>query len=532
MNISKLFLGSTTTLLEHYKAQNERTTDYISNYLLITEKYKMELTILRKAQILAIAMARNDRLFTEYLLRNTDLPTILKTCQILDSGRLARQMDRKTTQITNKKRLASHKSIISNLKSLNEGLELSLTGAKIKNIIKWCIKSLNAAELELLALQLPKSQWKKLANLLHTKDTDYPLDWFNSYIFDKPIHDTTSVAQFAALKDTDPTEHASQLLNLVKTFQPSYAWLKSSFKKSITPELLHVIAQYEKPEQLLHHWETFESEHDLIVQRFKKEAYELSYGTLMRHLLYLDPELGISKLLADHAQQCLANYSYLTVDQPVLVLADASASMDVAIRVSTIISSVLCSLFTAELRLFRNDDQLIDPPPRSVTDVLRLGRELRAGRSTAPSASLKPLLDEKRIVKTIIIVTDEEENTDYNGEWSRDPTRLFAGVYKEYHDTVYPARLIFVSFLSSPGDGQMVRALKEIMPEAPITQFWMDRYKPDLRKLDSILNQMTITTLQFENDVAEMKKQDFTTLFKSTENKPDTMDEKQNCNIS
>lgn len=45
--------------------------------------------------------------------------------------------------------------------------------------------------------------------------------------------------------------------------------------------------------------------------------------------------------------------------------------------------------------------------------VLKLAVTTRADGGTAPAASLWPFYERKEVVKTFIIVTDEEENTSY-----------------------------------------------------------------------------------------------------------------------
>ena len=62
----------------------------------------------------------------------------------------------------------------------------------------------------------------------------------------------------------------------------------------------------------------------------------------------------------------------LPLEPPVVVLGDASYSMDVAIRTATIIASLLSFLADAELKFF--NDQLFDPPlvPRTIEEVLRV----------------------------------------------------------------------------------------------------------------------------------------------------------------
>ena len=55
----------------------------------------------------------------------------------------------------------------------------------------------------------------------------------------------------------------------------------------------------------------------------------------------------------------------LTLETPVAILGDASYSMDVSIRVSTVIASVLTALCQANLRFFTDKDVVPSNIPRT-----------------------------------------------------------------------------------------------------------------------------------------------------------------------
>jgi len=49
--------------------------------------------------------------------------------------------------------------------------------------------------------------------------------------------------------------------------------------------------------------------------------------------------------------------------------------------------------------------------PKNVSDVLEIAYTTKASGSTSPAASLVPYYDRREVIKTFIIVTDEEVNT-------------------------------------------------------------------------------------------------------------------------
>ena len=122
-----------------------------------------------------------------------------------------------------------------------------------------------------------------------------------------------------------------------------------------------------------------------------------------------------------------------------------------------------------------------------------------ASRSTSPASSLYDYYQRGKVVKTFIVVTDEEENTGYDRSSSwyhQNKEAFFAKLYKDYSDKIYPAKLIFISFTKPNSDGFMVKDLKERLGESRFAEY-VDVYKfdirnPDLNRLDLVLEKMSV----------------------------------------
>ncbi len=102
--------------------------------------------------------------------------------------------------------------------------------------------------------------------------------------------------------------------------------------------------------------------------------------------------------------------------------------MEVAIETSTIVASFMRALTNADLAFF--SDSYIEPKfvPKTVEkvshtcthpsvptllQVIELAIETRTVGSTCHASALWPYYEKRKIVKTFIICTDEEENANY-----------------------------------------------------------------------------------------------------------------------
>ncbi|CAF0817119.1 unnamed protein product, partial [Didymodactylos carnosus] len=196
----------------------------------------------------------------------------------------------------------------------------------------------------------------------------------------------------------------------------------------------------------------------------------------------------------------------LPLESPVAVLADASPSMEVAIRTATILSSLLTAICTAKLTFFHHRSVPPQFIPKTVEDVLSLAILTKVEHSTAPAVGLAPYYEGKEIIKTFVIVTDEEENTRATLEDGTDYP--FYPLFMKYREEVYPAKLVFISFLSQQhAEGQMYRQfVRDNVPD--ILQFKFNRQRPDLTKIDSLLGLLSTGKFEsFENNVEPLQNQ-------------------------
>ncbi len=79
------------------------------------------------------------------------------------------------------------------------------------------------------------------------------------------------------------------------------------------------------------------------------------------------------------------------------------------------------------------------------------------------------------MIYLMYLFTDEIENIPHESHY-------FAQLFYKYYTEVYPARIVFVSFLDNPKEkGRMVTAL-ESLGIVPL-QFRLDSKRPDLTKV-------------------------------------------------
>jgi hypothetical protein len=75
----------------------------------------------------------------------------------------------------------------------------------------------------------------------------------------------------------------------------------------------------------------------------------------------------------------------------------------------------------------------------------------------------------------------------------------FSELFHKYYTEIYPARIVFISFLEANAQGQMVTDLREI-DYSPI-QYKFDRRRPDLTKFDGLLGLLSTETDDFAFDL-------------------------------
>lgn len=505
------------SLLDHFSRYREERKTYLDTALelLGQSNVSKNIPLLNKAKVLTVILQNKESDVFDKLLNKggIDLPELTKACEFLDTPRYIRQLEKK---IAKRKKRAYH--LTNKVKLLKQPINgvshLSLTSSKIKMIRKW-VNSLTEKDLVYRALIFPTATWKTLADKCHfNPEKDFVLPWFLPYCYGKePPMETVinkvknvSLSNFAEVYEEYDLPYEYVRLKL-KEFKSQYY----SEKNATIEFIKQRVATKEDLRTVLWYWDELQSElvNIIITSRVKKvDNIDLSFGKLT-HLLMSIRHPPLYEEILRLTENRLKSYE-TSLDGPIVVLGDASSSMQVAINTSSIITTLLCSLTRAQLHLFKSNDIPIKNPPRTTNEAVAFARKMTASQCTSPASSLNYFYTRKEEVKTFIIVTDEEENTSINGRslWSSygkkvDQDTMFAGLYHKYAKEIYPARLIFISFTSPQKDGDMVTSLKREIGEKKVAEF-VEVYKfnvndPDLNKLDTVLERMTCHDVVSDN---------------------------------
>ncbi|XP_005093329.1 uncharacterized protein LOC101861104 [Aplysia californica] len=512
-----LFTGTATTA-QHLEAQQTNRTRYAA-VLAVLIKSKVQITQNARIRALAMAWARGDTELAKTLLQlrsQFGLVEVLRAISMLDAGRQMRVLEKrmKCLQLSGNKvspqKIGKLKSDIDNLRRIKPPIGTA-SGSVCKQVAAW-VRGFTSEELEFCAIHFPKDPWKKLADICHLNPTkDFPsASWFLPHCFgtaSPPDGSSPALCQNVTSENVN---------SLVGECEIPYSVVKQ-YKQHLTPESKERIAEMEKLDTVLWYYEDLccpQVDAVLLKRLRAKDPVNLPNGKLLERLMTIlllrRPELNQTygnsqyqgepegednffSLLIELAEPRLTSIR-LSLESPVVVIGDASSSMCVAIRTSTIIASLLTSICSAELVFFNSEN--IEAPfvPKTVGEMLRLAVTMKACGSTSPAASLYPYYEAKKKVNTFIMVTDEEENTNSHGF-------LFTQLYKKYCEEVHPAYLVFVSFLRSQhAQGQMIKSL-EAEGFSP-KQLRLEGSRPDLTRLDDLFAQMSaVTTASFLEEV-------------------------------
>ncbi|CAF3735633.1 unnamed protein product, partial [Rotaria sordida] len=527
------FVNANVTLDQHIQAQTTNLPRYLAALFTLNEN-SIEIGQKAKACALAAAWCRHDHILANNLLRYRRLFTlteVLKAVMMLDAGRQLRVHEKQIKRLElNKSKpkattLGKMKNHIDNLSRLKASTG-SVSGAMVRHIQRWT-RTLTRQELEYFALHMPTEPWRKLANIIHFNPSkDFPaLPWFLPFCFGTPAPEETMVARCRTLTNENVND-------LIKEFKIPYSHLKQ-FKDHLNDRSKARIAAYEeKLDTILWYYEDLQCPDvdDIIYERLENgEEISLPYGKLMERLLILrklrdtpSETAAVGNVQDENLVQSSKNkcYSYLLsvaesqlakiilpLESPVAVMGDASYSMDVAIRTATILASLLTTVCSAKLNFFHTGMFLPAFTPKTIDDVLTLALTTKAHGLTANAAGLVSYYDNKEIIKTFIMVTDEIENTDVHTA-DGTPTRFF-NLFMKYRSEVYPAKLVFISFLDNQHDqGQMyTEFLTANVPD--VIQFKFNGQRPDLTKIDSLLGLLSTDSSQTFNDQLEKLQNEF-----------------------
>eukprot|EP00727_Mastigamoeba_balamuthi_P008883 m51a1_g4617 hypothetical protein (649) ;mRNA; r:283218-285345 len=513
--IRRLFQDPDASLRAHHDAQASSHTEYCAVLFLLLHQ-GADIPKASRARILAAAWARRDYELADALLARDEafsLPQVLAALAMLDAPRRARQLRAKLA--------TARASRASKLREQINELEReddvgSLSGALAKRVRAW-VRTIPAATLSAWALSMPREPWVQLADMVHLNpNTDFaaaesdaadagggraagrgggrgrvrarpePAGTFLDVMFGKPPREGTAMHACQSIS-------AENVAEVCARYDLPYSFVRTKVP-SLPPDVRCRIASYMPVDQLIwYHEELACPEVDAVLLkrlRAGEHPRQMPYGKIMERLLYLrSRHREIADELLPIAEERLREI-HVALEPPVLCAGDASGSMEVAIRCATVIGSVLSCVTSADLQFF--NDKVFAPPvvPRTVAQVLQVTETVNADCSTAPAAVLLPLLQKKKPVKFLIVVTDEGENQVVNGEY-------FAPMFLKYRNQVSPdCTAVFVSFLDNPSfKGQMVTALEKL-GVVPL-QFRLDGRRPDLTKLDALLGLLASESSHF-----------------------------------
>jgi hypothetical protein len=477
----------------------------------------VEISKASRPRILAVLWAYHYWKLADYLLNRFEnlfqLPEVLRALQLLDSGRRIRALEKKLARLEaqgckKKRKMGQMRSQIHDLKteaSIGNG---TVSGALAKRVRKWVV-AIPRSNLAFYALVMPKDGWKDLADIIHLKPADFQIPWFLQLCFGKLAE---PVDQYPLLQVKDNLKKdGSNLLEILtqfKEFQLPFTFIRQSCD-AISDEAKEFMASYTPLDTLLWYHEEFSTArvNQIIRERLQSasEKVTLGYGKLMERLLYFkrSQHTEFFDILIPLAQKRLESIN-LNLEAPCVVLGDASFSMDVAIRTATIIASVLTILTAAELKFFHV--AVLDPPKavQNVQDVIEVAEAVKADQLTAPACALLPYYERRVPIKCFVVVTDEVENEKFGDYY-------FPQLFKKYYEEVYPAKIVFVSFLDAAAGatkkGRMVTALE--MMGVEVLTFRLDGARPDLTKLDSLLGILSSENSGFHDFVKSLTVQHF-----------------------
>jgi hypothetical protein len=475
------------TLKEHFTHYSEDTTRYVED---ITKLYSDKILcksapINTKAYILMVLLHYKNKETFKSLYEYIDLPELTKACELMDTGRYKRQLAKKLEKWPNSKKIhQEYKQLIIDTNHDMEEYKISFNLSHIK-IIKGWVKQLSADKLIYRAMMFSTDLWKKLADLCHLHPTkDFALDWFLPFCFGSPVPENNIVHAYHNLTYENFIEYYR-----IHNFDYETIRIKLSMNvyNIYIADIKRVIVSREKLNTILWYWDELVNADtiSIVMNRLKNtsEQIDLSYGKIV-DLISKTHDSNVCNDLIKLAEEKLTNYK-ININQPIAIFGDKSSSMQVAIKISAIITSLLCYICDAHLHLFNDVDNHIINPPKTIADAIRFGKECnKAQGTTAPAASLYHYYKNKTPVKTIILITDEEENTKCN-EYK------FATLYAAYRQEVYPAKLVFISFTDPNTDAFMVRDLKMVLGDdicnEYIKVFKFNVKNPDLNRMDVVL---------------------------------------------
>ena len=379
----------------------------------------------------------------------------------------------------------------------------SVSGSLSRKVRKWAM-ALKPDFLEYVMLEFPKKPWQNVADLVHfNPKSDFAVPYFLDDVYGQPIPEDSFVFCMRKLSNASPADIVSVFRATAQNFPQiynAYAFLRTK------PTLMH---NKETVEDLARNiplhlaiW-NFEELHavsrecsKIVQQRLQNDGVMskiidtndskvYTYGKLIERIQTFH-KMGMDSLAKALTQLAKRRLDYMkemltVLGTRVAVFGDASSSMQTAIDAATIFAAMVSACLNAELSFFSH--RLVESPykkPSTVEQTMEVCKKIRANGCTSLAAALWPYFHHGLYLDTIVMVTDEEENTSWEGY-------SFAELLKAYKEKVNPNVALIVVCVGT-GDKRFRQALQGNGIEWKTVT--IDRCRPDLTKFDALLEQV------------------------------------------
>lgn len=512
------------TLREHLCDYNTNEELYVDNCRKIFEDKLESKNVggLYKARVIFTILHDGVSKYWDVFLNLIEISDVLKACEMLDAPRRFKQLQRKIEHDTKTTKFVSilkqHVYSMTDVLCLNPEYEFSLTSSIIEKIKRWT-RTIPESKLEYMAMMFDTTFWKKLADLCHFNPKhDFTAEWFLRFCFGTKIDGDSVVSAYQRLNietfheiyekyfSPDFTyEIIRTKIDLKQNLSNKQSYYQSNYRNSnqdhsdseetsaCKDRIREAVISKEGMKTVLWYWDelvTPRNIHSVVARLREVDDIALSYGKIADIISKTNDKELLSELITIATKKSLE----FKLDSdcqsrvcPVAVLCDASSSMEIAIKTSSIITSLLTCATNATLDVFGSANKHIDNPPKNVEDGVKFGKEMKTQGSTCCASSIGYYYERKKVVNTFIIVTDEEENVGWHNLY-------FHQVYLKYIEEINPASLIFISFSDPNTDALMVRNLRKMMdPDLMATLvsvYKFDVKNPDMNRMDLVLRDL------------------------------------------
>ena len=421
----------------------------------------------------------------------------------------------------------------------------SVSGAMARHLRKWA-GTLTTDALEFVMMEIQdKTHWKNVADVVHFAPENFKLPYFLGDVHGEAIPDdcfVSAMRKLLAFDSYDSTEFAEMFKDAAEKFPqvflsyPSLR-LKTTFMQNV--EIVGNLAKQVPLETLIWYFEemyqTSKECASILEKRLDKpgcfdqvmssDAKVYSFGKLMERILMFQKK-GLSGLARRIVHIATNKHSALVEKwdsimgsgqnndrKKILVIGDASSSMQTAVEAAAIFAGFCSSLLSGELVFFNhNVIKSPHPKPSTVNQLLEICNKIRASGATSLAAGLGEYFENKVKFDAIVLVTDEEENTAWKG-------RQFARLFDEYRQTVNPDIKLVVVCVGG-GDWRFRESLKR--NNIDHSTIHIDESRPDLTKFDGLIGDIAYNCLGLSDKFASLE---LTTAEKvGDDSKDDTME--------